>query len=52
MTRLSDFIASTHKTCKYLNMMDDIVFKRSDFLNADGLNDAGASKLSIKVSKF
>ena len=33
-------------------MMDDIVFKRSDFHNADRLNDAGATKLSIKVNKF
>jgi len=52
MTRLSDSIASTYRTCRYLNMMDDIVFNRNDFHNADHLNDNGATKLSIKVNKL
>jgi len=52
MTRLSDSIASIHKTCKYLNMMDDVEFNRNDFHNADHMNDNGASKLSLKVNKF
>ena len=52
MMRLSDSIAAKYMSCKYMNMMQDSSFKKSDFYNADHLNDSGASKLSVMVNKF
>lgn len=52
MVRLSDSIASEYMNCTYVNMMQDSLFKKNDFHNADHLNDSGASKLSVMVNKF
>ena len=52
MVRLSDSIASEYMNCTYVNMMQDSLFKKNDFHNADHLNDSGASKLSVMVNNF
>lgn len=39
-------VASRHPNCKYFNLLNDTIFKATDYYDADHLSEIGAEKLS------
>lgn len=39
-------VASRHHNCKYFNLLNDTIFKETDYYDADHLSEIGAKKLS------
>ncbi len=45
-------IAARHHNCVYINMLEDPSFTTKDFYDGDHLNEIGAKKFSLMVSKI
>jgi hypothetical protein len=45
-------IANSFDNCVYVNLLEDESFNAKDFYDADHLNEAGAEKLSLLISKM
>lgn len=45
-------LSERNSNCKYFNLLNDKRFVKSDFFDADHLNEVGAKKLSLIINEF
>ncbi len=50
--RTTSQLTKKYSNCIYLNLLNDTLFKTSDYYDADHLSEIGAKKLSIKINKI